>query len=225
MGAVQESYRRYMHYGPQSDQKVKALHGWAAEELQERLGKYYGVHSLSDAGGREKKVSGEYYEKWVDIAISREGTTLGAISVNLVTTDYIQSKSHYFEQQLGETANLRRGNIVYGHIMVFPEPVLHLTEDGDICGWEHVVSDSVIRRYEVLARDRGQYQYHVPDAQCIAVFLLDEGAREVSRMCACGDLPDVSPSALKTLNGRLSIDRFFDCMVKQVVFKYTLRRD
>ncbi len=163
LSAVQKAYQRYVNSGPRSTSKIKALHGWVIDELESILGIDYQIQGLSDSGGGEAKVQGKYYPKNVDVAIWRSGTTLGVVSVKFVMTNYNQNKTNYFEQQLGETANLRSNDIVFGHIMLRTHPTPYLKRDGVVKQNEQV-NDGAIELYARLAQDHGKH--HVPDIQC-----------------------------------------------------------
>ncbi len=221
LSAVQEAYRRYVDSGPRSTSKIKALHGWVIDELESTLGDDYQIQGLSDSGGREAKVQGRYYPKNVDVSISRSGITLGVVSIKFVMTNYNQNKMNYFEQQLGETANLRSNDIVFGHIMLrtHPTPYLKLSR---VVQRNEKVNDGTIELYARLAQDHGKH--HVPDIQCMAVFLLSSHKGEIVRQCVKDDLPDVSKENFEHLEGKLSIDRFFERMKDEINAKYSRTR-
>lgn len=219
--AVQDSYKRYVYHGPRSNNKIKSLHGWVMKELRTKLGPGYEVSGLSDTSSSEEKVHGKYYDKKVDVAIFRDGIALGVVSIKFVVTNFKQNKNNYFEQQLGETANLRSQNIVFGHIMVLLEPILYLNKAGKVTRREHV-DDETINRYGNLAQDHDLP--HVPDVQCMAVFVLNEETKEVVRICEHSDLKNVSSKAYQLLVGKLGIDRFFEGIESAVSAKYAQKR-
>jgi len=192
--AVQKSYQAYVDHGPRSNEKIKILHGWIITELTDVLGPEYLIQGLSQNGGKEQKVCGKYYEKSVDVAISFENVILGVVSVKFVMTNYNQNKYNYFEQQLGETANLRSNNIVFGHIMLRTQPTPYLGKDPNsgkqIVKKEEQVTDSTIELYSALAQDHGAP--HVPDVQCLAIFQLNAHKGKILRLCTKSDLPEVS---------------------------------
>ncbi len=222
LSAVQEAYSRYVADGPRSTSKIKALHGWVISELENVLGHEYQIKGLSDLGGRESKVEGRYYPKNVDVAISRSSITLGVVSVKFVMTNYRQNKNNYFEQQLGETANLRSNDIVFGHIMLRTHPTPYLKRGGEVKHNEKV-DNGAIELYAKLAEDHGKH--HVPDIQCMAAFSLSDHRGEIIRQCTEEDLPDVLPENFRLLETRLSIDRFFERMKDEIQAKHSRRRD
>ncbi len=217
---LRESYRRYISGGPRSTEKIKPLHGWVIEELQRRLGKNYLVVGLSDSNREEKSVVGRYYEKRVDVRVSRGELVLGVVSIKLVMSNYKQNKNNYFEQQLGETANLRAENIVFGHIMLLPEPIPYKNRKGEISRREHISAED-IQRYAKLVQDHGKD--HVPDVQCLAVFLLE--GDEILRLCEYDDLSAITPSAFNLLEKELGIENFFKVFISAVKDKYLKRKN
>ena len=220
--AVRRAYVKYREYGSRSTEKTKVLHGWVIQELMELLGDGYSVVGQTPQGGKEVRVHGKYYPKKVDVAIFRNDTILGVVSIKFVNSNYRQNKYNYFEQQLGETSNLRRNNIVFGHIFLLTQPIPHRKRSGEIKKFEKVDS-SVVNLYASLANDHGQS--HVPDVQCLGVFRLDESAEKILRFCTKSDLPNVSSQMFEQLRSRLGINRFFERMVKEVEAKHLQASD
>lgn len=224
LDTIRRSYQRFVNSHPRSNEKIKVLHGWVVEEMERYLGTEYEIRGMTDRKdriNREESVEGAYYNKKVDVAVSRNGETLGVISIKFVMNNYYQNKNNYFEQQLGETANLRSNNIAFGHIMVFTQPIPYLKKDKSIDRFDSI-NDEVINRYQQLAKE---HQHpHVPDVQCIAVFLLDVEKKEIIRQCLRGDLPEITGESFEILDDQLSINRFFDIMTAQIESVYQQRR-
>ncbi len=224
--AVQDSYEEYVNHGPRSNAKIKVLHGWIISELAGILGDEYLIQGLSQQGGKEQKVRGKYYEKSVDVAISREGVILGVVSVKFVMSNYNQNRHNYFEQQLGETANLRSNNIVFGHIMLRVQPTPYLGKDSNsgkqVMKRKEQVDDSAIRLYSALAQDHGAL--HLPDVQCLAIFLLSKHKGRILRLCKKSDLPEVSHECFELLRNILGINSFFDKINAAIRSKFMMIR-
>lgn len=214
---VQESYRRYVEHGSRSNEKIKVLHGWVISELQSLLGREYYIQGYSDDGGREVNVEGQYYNKNVDVSISRDNITLGVVSIKFVMSNYRQNKHNYFEHQLGETANLRSSDLVFGHIMILCHPTPYLKRAGDVKRYEEI-NDSMIKLYAGLVQDHGHA--HVPDAQCLAIFLLDKHKGEIVRQCDAEDMKEVSSEYYSLLEDRLNVERFFNVMHTAIDARY-----
>ena len=223
LDAARESYKRYLLQteGSRSPERLKVIHGWIIEELHSVLGDSYCIQGLTDRGGKESTVQGRYYPKKVDVEISRNGITLGVVSLKFPMVNYNQNKNNYFEHQLGETANLRSRDIVFGHIMLRTHPTPYLNKNKVFKKWEKV-NDPAIELYAKLAEDHGLH--HVPDIQCMVVFLLSEFRGEITRQCTRDDLPDVSEENYRLLEDKLSIDRFFERMKDEIHAKYSRTR-
>ncbi len=170
LNAIQESYAAYVDCGPRSSEKLKPLHQWVGDKMQELLGEEYDIHSLrKDTRGGEKTIPGQYYEKTVDVSICKSDVDLGIISIKFITSNFKQNANNYFEHLMGETANLRRKNIVFGHLMVIPNEIPYFKRDGTIKNYE-TLSDGHLQKYIQLAQD---IDYpHRPDAVGITIISL-----------------------------------------------------
>lgn len=105
------------------------------DELRRELGDAYALTGQSPVSASEASVEGMYYGKNVDVLVSRDGQELGVVSVKFVITNYWQNSVNYFEQQVGETANLRRRNIVYGNLFCVTDPILTSSGRERSRGW------------------------------------------------------------------------------------------
>jgi hypothetical protein len=85
----------------------------------------YIVKSLGHGG--EHRLEGKYYPKNLDITIfkktnkapqTQDSECLVTISFKFVTSNYAQNSNNYFENLLGETANIRRVNVGFSHFLV-----------------------------------------------------------------------------------------------------------
>jgi len=114
--AISKTFRAYNTYGARSNKKLIPIHKWFAEIIESKLGKGYSVKSLGKNG--EFKLDGKYYPKTLDISIFKSGKIIATISFKFVTSNYKQNSNNYFENLLGETANIRRVNIGFAHFLV-----------------------------------------------------------------------------------------------------------
>lgn len=132
LNAISNSYIEYLNSHPRSSKKLVPLHGKIAEDLQDRLGDEYVVHSLGFSDGKEKDVEGRYFDKRVDISVFRkEGNNqvaIGGVAVKSIMTNYSQNRNNYFENMLGETANLRSANKLYFQVIILPEELPYFGE-------------------------------------------------------------------------------------------------
>lgn len=107
--AIREAYSRTRSHknANRSTKRIKALHGWIVKEIKGKLGEGYDVIGLSDGhDSSEEKVEGRYYPKKVDVCVKQKEEVKGIISVKFVNSNYKQNANNYFENLMGETANL-----------------------------------------------------------------------------------------------------------------------
>ena len=86
---------------------------------KKRLGNKYVVKSLGFQDGREAKILGRYMNKNVDITIKKDGKAVAGIAIKFVMSNYSQNSNNYFENMLGETANIRANKIPYFQIFCY----------------------------------------------------------------------------------------------------------
>ncbi|HOV33008.1 MAG TPA: hypothetical protein PLX23_06570 [Candidatus Hydrogenedens sp.] len=114
--AISETFLAYDKFGARSNKKLIPIHKWFAEIIENKLGEGYSVRSLGKNG--EFKLDGKYYPKTLDITILKNEKVIATISFKFVTSNYKQNSNNYFENLLGETANIRRVNIGFTHFLV-----------------------------------------------------------------------------------------------------------
>lgn len=175
---INETYEEYKVSSERSTKKLKILHGWIQSELKKRLGNEYILEGLSKTSNSEMRVEGTYYDKSVDIGIKRSGKVTGVVSVKFALSSLQKNSVNYFECQMGETANLRRNDIVFGHIFCVLQPIPVRRRDKSIAKWENV-NDAFLNKYRKLAEDKKQT--HAPDVQAVCIF-----KRDVENNCVEG---------------------------------------
>ena len=95
--AVQKSYDAYRKHGARSNQKLRPLHQWVADEMKTALGKEYETQSLRIDNGSEETISGKYYDKTVDVSISKTGgAPLAIVSIKFITSNFKQNANNLF---------------------------------------------------------------------------------------------------------------------------------
>lgn len=168
--AMREAYRKVLEHGVRSNDKTKVLHGWVQDELRRELGDAYSYTGQSPFSAQEASVAGMYYDKKVDVLVARDGQDLGVVDVKFVISNYWQNAINYIEQQIGETANLRRRNIVYGNLFCVTNPIPYKNRAGAIIRQESI-REQDIQRY---ARLRADHEHiHAPDEMAIGIVDLD----------------------------------------------------
>lgn len=144
--AVKNSYINYLLYGDRSEEKIKPLHKFLGEAIKSLIGDKYEAYFLN---GKEVQTEGKYYTKIIDIAIVEKGKEvkevrigpkkvfyipeiLMAISVKFITSNFRQNANNYFENLLGECANLRSKGIKFAHFVVFRDKIPYFERNGKI---------------------------------------------------------------------------------------------
>ncbi len=151
--AIDKSLHQTFKYGRRSPHRVKYIHYWIRNYVQNRLGNRYRCYSynpLSVKDDREIKVAGKFYSKNSDITIcDDEEKILGVISVKFILSNYKQNSNNYFESMIGECYNLKANGIKYGHILICPLNIPYYDIKSNLKKIETLKSDD-IRKYAEL---------------------------------------------------------------------------
>jgi len=173
--AVKESYLKYLQFGDRSEEKLKPLHSWIGNTIKMFIPNQYDVYFLN---GKEVQTEGQYYTKIIDVAIVKKGVKVSkrrvgaknvfyipkiemAISIKFITSNFKQNANNYFENLLGECANLRAKGINFGHFVVFRDKIPYFDRKGKIKHWE-ILDDSDIKKYIKLFQEKEKF-FHVPN--------------------------------------------------------------
>lgn len=176
---VGNSFKKFLETGSRSNEKLKILHGAIAKDLKERLADdcYY-VQSLGVGNGKELKLDGRYIDKAVDITILKNNKPIAGVGVKFVMQNYSQNSNNYFENMLGETANIRCANIPYFQIFIIPDKLPYYKNDGTIQKWEEFSTHNSAK-YVTLSKDDIQTSIHTPTKTLLFVVHLPEIEGEV----------------------------------------------
>lgn len=161
LDCIKDSFITFLETGSRSNAKLKILHGRIAEDLAVRLGSNYEIKSLGFADNKEGKIQGRYINKNVDVTIYKDSKPIAGIGVKFVMQNYAQNSNNYFENMLGETANIRSNNIPYFQIFIIPEKLPYYENDGNIKRWE-TFDQNYIHKYIILSRDNIDTSIHTP---------------------------------------------------------------
>ena len=176
---ITESYNAYLK-NSRSTSKIIPIHSFIAEAIQFKLGDSFIVKAdgykinLEKSESKEQKVEGKYYNKNVDISVSKNGKTLGSIGVKFICGNYAQNANNYFEGMLGETINLRINNQPYSQLIILPEFVPYYDKK-NVCKNLEYVQSHHIEKYMKLNSENIK-MYHRPDI--MSIFLVDTGNKE-----------------------------------------------
>lgn len=87
--------------------------------------------------------------------------------------NYSQNSNNYFENMLGETANIRCANIPYFQIFIIPEKLPYYNKQGLIQKWEEFNIHNATK-YLTLSEDNIQTSIHTPTKTLLFVIHLPE---------------------------------------------------
>lgn len=173
LSVLKDSFYEYIAFGARSNKKLVALHGAIARDLSERLGDEYKVYSLGFLEGKEKKIQGRYHEKAVDITIDKGGERIAGFAIKFVMSNYAQNSVNYFENMMGETANIRSAGKKYFQIVILSNIAPYFAVDKNskekyISKIEKLTSHN-LEKYISLSHDNEREFMHTPDKTFISI--------------------------------------------------------
>ena len=171
---LKQAFITYLQTGARSNKKLEILHGAISKDLQERLqDDKYSVYSLGYETGKERKIIGRYVDKTVDITITENNKSVAGIAVKYVMSNYSQNSNNYFENMLGETANIRSAKIPYFQIFVIPDKIPYFDKDGGISKWEDIKEHN-LKKYIKLSNDDIENFLHTPNKTLVFIVHIKE---------------------------------------------------
>lgn len=171
--AIKATFYAYNKYGARSNKKLIPIHKWFAKEIVSGFGNDYSVRSLGNDG--EYEIEGKYYLKTLDITIFSNQKPIVTLSFKFVTSNYAQNSNNYFENLLGETANIRRIGVGFVHFLVLRGYTPYYdkaagNKRGQLKKTE-ILSEHHIKKYIKLFKD---FDFpHKPDVLGIAIIDFD----------------------------------------------------
>ncbi len=209
--AIKETFYAYNKYGARSNKKLIPIHLWIANQIISGLGKDYSVRSLGHHG--EYKIKGKYYTKVVDITIfknKKQGQEpIVTASFKFVTSNYAQNSNNYFENLLGETANIKRVNVGFAHFLLLRGRTPYYdkaagNKRGKLKKLE-ILSEHHIKKYIYLFKDLDFP--HKPDVLGMAVIDFDkEGKPSFSDL----EKLKLEEDTIEMLKNDFSIEKFIE---------------
>lgn len=214
--AMQEAYDEYAGTTARSGRHTLVLNEWIIDELARLLPREYSIRGRVRGSRHRIKIPGRFFEKNVDVMVSRGGKGLAVIDNMSAWSSYGKNSGNYFKQHLGEIMNLRLNNLVYGLVVCLPNPIPILNRNRDIVNTE-TLRDKHIAMYHCLRMEHDNAG--TPDEMAFTVFDLDLNAEEIT------DLTDVASLGLshamrRALRNDLSCDSFFNNMAERIEQKY-----
>ena len=175
---IEESFLRFLDTGSRSNAKLVVLHGAIAEDLANRLANDYTIASLGYKTGKETNIQGRYIDKRVDITILKGNKPVAGIGVKFIMGNYSQNSNNYFENMLGETANIKSNRIPYFQIFIIPHKLPYYKNGGAFDKWEEFKEHHLIK-YQKLSSDDEQVYMHTPTKTLIYVLDIPDIEREI----------------------------------------------
>ena len=174
ISAIEQSFVEFIKSGTsRSTRKLVPLHGAIARDMQERLGGGYSIWAQGFKSNKEGVIAGRYMEKKVDISIFRNASPVCGIAVKFVMQNYSQNSNNYFENMLGETANIRSARCPYFQVFIIPERLPYYEKDGKFKHWE-AFTDNNLHKYSVLDGDNPEISFHSPNKTLIYILRLPD---------------------------------------------------
>lgn len=184
MEAVSESFRHFLEKGTsRSTEKLKPLHGFFAKDLASRLGSDYEIVSQGYGDDKEANIKGRYIDKKVDITIKRDNKTIAGIAVKFIMQNYAQNSNNYFENMLGETANIRCANCPYFQIFIIPNKLPYYNRAGNITRWE-TFTEHNSEKYIILSSDPADKYWHTPNKMLLVILDMEEVPNSINNKYA-----------------------------------------
>lgn len=171
---IYDSFKKFIDIGTsRSTDKLKPLHSAIANDICTRLGSDYSVMSQGVGDGKESTVPGRYIDKKVDITFLKEDKPIAGIGVKFVMQNYSQNSNNYFENMLGETANLRVTNFPYFQVFIIFDTLPYYDNQKNIKRWEQF-TDHNASKYLMLSNDNPDLYFHTPNKTLIYIVRLPE---------------------------------------------------
>jgi len=202
--AIEQSFKMYKLHGARSTAKLKPIHKFIAETLAKIFGQDYDLHFMGDAN-KEMTVAGKYYPKDIDITISKNKKPVFCLGIKFVTSNYKQNANNYFENMMGETANIQATQIPYAQLIILRhETPYYKKNETELPSKIEIVNDKDITKYLKLMYD--QPQAHRPNYLGILLININEKTGTVTTTNLEKSFSKETSKLLKT---KLSLSNFF----------------
>ncbi len=181
LASILDSFKNFIESGTTCSTSIfKPLHGVIAADLATLLGDAYEIKSLGITEDKEAQIKGRYIGKNVDITIIHKATNkvTAGIGVKFVMQNDPPSTISYFEEMLGETANIRSSGTPYFQIHIIPDTRPLFKGSGEIGRWE-AFSEHDMTKYCTLAKDNVDFILHTPNKTLLYVVQIHPKANSV----------------------------------------------
>jgi len=204
--AIENSFQAYKEKGARSTAKLKPIHKFIADTLAKIWGNGFEICYMGD-NVKEQTVEGKYYPKDIDITVLDGEKPIFCLGIKFVTSNYKQNANNYFENMMGETANIQAvGNLPYAQLIILRyETPYYKKNETKVPSKIEIIKDRDISKYLKLNFDVSQA--HRPTYIGILLINFDEQTGKVTLT----DLEkSFSKETAKLLSKTLSIRTFFD---------------
>ena len=165
--SIEDGYKQYLTIHPRSNKKVYPIHKTISEIILSKLGNDFTIKSMGIDDDKEFELEGKYYSKNSDITILYKNKPISGIGVKFITSNYKQNSNNYFENMLGETANIKRANFLYAQIIIFKYKIPYYSSDKKTFTKIEQLNEKNIQKYVKLHNDNISSLYHKPDLMFI----------------------------------------------------------
>ena len=217
--AINASFVEYNKKGgARSNKKLIPIHKFLSEMILNKISKDFIIKSLGIGDGKEAKFNGKYYPKNLDVAVFKADKIIATISFKFVTSNYKQNANNYFEQLMGETANIRRQGTAFAHFVVFRGGTPYFAKNkGNLRGKQtktEIIKEKDLQKYIKLFNDMDFP--HKPDL--LGICLLDFNQNKKAKFVNL-DYFDFSDETKRLLKNDFSINKFLDKFIHLVNLK------
>jgi len=93
---------------------------------------------------------------------------VAGMAIKFVMSNYMQNSNNYFENMLGETANIRCNKIPYFQVFVIPDKIPYFDDSGYIKKWESI-NEHNLKKYIAMSDDNIDVYLHTPNKTLVFV--------------------------------------------------------
>lgn len=181
------------------------MHHCIAGILEDELSRKsndFSIKSMGIEDNKEQVCLGKYYDKAVDITVLFKNKPISGIGFKFITSNYKQNSNNYFENMLGETANLRRNDFAYAQILVFKHKMPYYSSDKKTFTKIERITQHNLSKYCKLHFDSQAELFHRPDLTFLSFI---ETGDEDDYLKIVGDFETGSPRTIEKLGFHKSI--------------------
>ena len=149
-----------------SNAKLKPIHGYIANSINIKTNGEYHILAQGFGEDKEKNVSGTYYNKNVDITVSKLNNgiekDIAGVEVKIFASSIGKNSVNYIENCMGATANLQSDGFSVAQFVVAPTYSTWYNKQGVLTKIEQL-SEHNIRKYFNLDTINMNNAYHKPN--------------------------------------------------------------